>query len=475
MRLAKQGLIGLCVAIGATGLACKGPAKRNGNTGSAAVSALGSAVEAAPGGAGSTTPATESMSMPPTFHFEIGVYHFAALPEDARATARKVLTDAGVQVLDDRKEISALPSAHIVDATLTEYVPPPLTYLQTHGRGLSDVEKAEVQHPAAATLLVFDGPAAAALATYRTAMRAVQTLEHAAPGAIMDDSSRNVLARAVWAELAVGLAAVPPKASDHFVIDAYQDRDLLRLVTIGLQKFGLPDLVVEQVTHGTMKKMASLINLVAQTLLEGGRPNHLGELQVDLATIQSVTAKASLGPLIGTATGRGIVTLRAVPPADGDAENTLWEITFAGPIETLQQRQAALVMAIVGMPDEFATITHDAAVLAASAKARTEVLLLKPKFTKRRPDMEHLSVKAPFKTSTGGNEWMWVEVVRWPGTTIEGILDNTPVDVPQLKLGAHVRVNQADIFDYVYTKADGSKQGDETQALMHGQADTTDE
>ncbi|MBP9086307.1 MAG: hypothetical protein KBG15_09310 [Kofleriaceae bacterium] len=47
--------------------------------------------------------------------------------------------------------------------------------------------------------------------------------------------------------------------------------------------------------------------------------------------------------------------------------------------------------------------------------------------------------------------------------------------MPKLKLGVHVPVNQADIFDYVYTKADGSEQGDETQALMHGKANTSDE
>lgn len=64
---------------------------------------------------------------------------------------------------------------------------------------------------------------------------------------------------------------------------------------------------------------------------------------------------------------------------------------------------------------------------------------------------------------------MWVEVVSWRGGKLEGFLDNTPEQVPSLKLGAKVTVNEAEIFDYIYTKADGTEEGNETQALMLGE------
>ena len=71
-------------------------------------------------------------------------------------------------------------------------------------------------------------------------------------------------------------------------------------------------------------------------------------------------------------------------------------------------------------------------------------------------------LKAPFETSSGGNEWMWVEVSSWKGGAIDGLLGNEPAEVPGLHAGATVRVNEKDIFDYIFYKADGSTEGNET-------------
>ena len=78
-------------------------------------------------------------------------------------------------------------------------------------------------------------------------------------------------------------------------------------------------------------------------------------------------------------------------------------------------------------------------------------------------------VKGPFKTASGGNEWMWIEVVRWKGSKIEGILENDPFQVPNLKAGARVEVEEDSIFDYIYRHADGTREGNETSALIEGQ------
>ncbi len=62
--------------------------------------------------------------------------------------------------------------------------------------------------------------------------------------------------------------------------------------------------------------------------------------------------------------------------------------------------------------------------------------------------MKRLLVKAPFATRAGGNEWMWVEVVRWEGNRISGILENDSYQVEGLKAGARVEVDEASLFDY---------------------------
>src|SRR6185436_16808975 len=93
-------------------------------------------------------------------------------------------------------------------------------------------------------------------------------------------------------------------------------------------------------------------------------------------------------------------------------------------------------------------------------------LLLEPVFQRGLAPGERLLVKGPFKTTSGENEWMWVEVVRWQGSTIRGVLMNDPTQVPGLKAGAEVEVPVASVFDYLHTLPDGGTEGNETGEIM---------
>jgi len=64
---------------------------------------------------------------------------------------------------------------------------------------------------------------------------------------------------------------------------------------------------------------------------------------------------------------------------------------------------------------------------------------------------------------------MWVEVVRWKGRTIRGILDNDPFEVTTLKAGAKVEVKEGSLFDYLLYKPDGTQEGNETGRLLQRQ------
>ncbi len=91
---------------------------------------------------------------------------------------------------------------------------------------------------------------------------------------------------------------------------------------------------------------------------------------------------------------------------------------------------------------------------------------MRDEFADGVPDMNNLAVKAPFATASGGTEWMWVSVTSWKGDTIRGVLDNDPYDVPSLKHGSKVEVNESAIFDYIYRKADGTQMGGKTVEIM---------
>lgn len=77
-------------------------------------------------------------------------------------------------------------------------------------------------------------------------------------------------------------------------------------------------------------------------------------------------------------------------------------------------------------------------------------------------------VKAPFATPDGSKEWMWVEVVRWDGDTIHGVLNTDPSQIPGLAAGARVSVSSQDVFDYLLERGDAGQEGNETGAIMLG-------
>jgi len=56
--------------------------------------------------------------------------------------------------------------------------------------------------------------------------------------------------------------------------------------------------------------------------------------------------------------------------------------------------------------------------------------------------------------------------VRWQGHTIQGLLDNDPFEIPDLKAGARVEVEEDSLFDYILVKRDGKQEGNETGRLM---------
>jgi uncharacterized protein YegJ (DUF2314 family) len=153
-------------------------------------------------------------------------------------------------------------------------------------------------------------------------------------------------------------------------------------------------------------------------------------------------------------------------PEQGDADNRLLEAVFPGTVSTLQERQAAALSELFGSHDSMVSVKHDEELLAASARARSKALLIGRRYSNGPPFGEQLAVKAPFETSSGGDEWMWVEVVRWNGDEIDGILRNDPFEVPTLKDGSRVEVQANKIFDYILSKQDGTREGNETGRII---------
>jgi len=282
-------------------------------------------------------------------------------------------------------------------------------------------------------------------------------------GLLWDEDTRELFTGEAWRDRMRRAGVAPLHAPALFTIHSYRDGELVRMVTLGLAKLGLPDLVVAEVAPDGTTEMATLINLVAQTMADGAVVREGGLIDVDSA---SVPDKAGGPSYAGV---RMALAMVVATPDEGDADNRLWEIAFpGGPASELQERQDAVVSQLFGTRDEITPVEHDEEMMETSRRARARLLSVIKKQVQKPSwlDLNHLMVKAPFRTDDGGNEWMWMDVLRWKGATIDGILQNEPAAVSGLKAGARVSVAEDSVFDYTLRRADGSQEGNTTGAIM---------
>lgn len=124
--------------------------------------------------------------------------------------------------------------------------------------------------------------------------------------------------------------------------------------------------------------------------------------------------------------------------------------------------------AFVGPPfDPVAYLSDDdPELLEAGVRARRELEAMRARFARGVPPREQLLVKAPFRAPEGRVEWMWVDVVSWRGDAIDGLLDNEPLHVPDLAVGARVKVSFLEVRDYVHLHDDGSSRGGYSIEIM---------
>lgn len=61
---------------------------------------------------------------------------------------------------------------------------------------------------------------------------------------------------------------------------------------------------------------------------------------------------------------------------------------------------------------------------------------------------------------------MWVRVLTWKGKHLTGLLENVPEIVHDLHHGDRVDVDEDQIFDYLYGKSDGTREGYETESVL---------
>ncbi|EDP94242.1 DUF2314 domain-containing protein [Kordia algicida OT-1] len=258
-----------------------------------------------------------------------------------------------------------------------------------------------------------------------------------------------------------------PSAINQLTIHSYRKDEYCRSITFGMQRFGLPDLIIDDSPCTNVTSVNQLLTIMGQLLLEGNKVQEK-ELFIDLEAIQNTILKNLISEIVyENAEKKATINFDTnVLQEEGDPFNLLYEVNFENDAYKNPQAYENEVFAkLFGSEDEITHIKHNEEILAASERAKKHLPALQKLFNNGL-DQSSLLLKAPFTTDSGGNEWMWIEVTKWDDETIEGILQNDPYYIKDLKSGAKVTVQQADVFDYILYKADGSSEGNETGKLI---------
>lgn len=411
----------------------------------------------------------------PFVRYELAIYYADAPAREPRA-ALKARLSAGAGLPTQVAELPRLAATPVVQAVLEQdvagnYAPPSAEMLQKFGRGLTAAQVKALRGARQALILRFAHPVG--MAAYRTSLALVERLARDTGGLPWDEETREVFTPDAWHEHRLdGWQGPTPDVTRHIVIHAYPNRGLARAITLGMAKFGLPDLVVNDYGWSSNRAVGNLINGLAQQLAEGARPGAPGAFDLDLAALRHEgQRRQQAADLKAGALQKARLRLAETPREDGDPHNLLVEIGVAP--RAGADRGAlleALLATVYGAEDKVQDIRHDDAIREASRRARARLPALQQAFARGFRPGEFLLVKAPFPTPGGGREWMWVEVTAWRGDAIAGLLQNQPRDIPTLRSGQAVQVSQAEVFDYLLRDPGGQEEGNETGKLIAAQA-----
>jgi uncharacterized protein YegJ (DUF2314 family) len=360
-------------------------------------------------------------------------------------------------------------AARIENDPANAYRPPDLKSLQYFGRGLSREQAEALQSTETVLVLDFDYSKDHVWDGMRAAVELMATLARNTGGLIWDETTREVFSPEEWTERRIDdWTETVPDITKHIVVHAYKKEEFVRAISLGMAKFGLPDVVIDNFSWSLNRNMGHVINLFAQALAEGAVIQKPGEFDLDFKAIKNGKVKEpQITTLQSHATGIASLALKKGTWEEGDPQNRLIEITFdRGTGPDIHAKQEQVLGAAFGFEDSPVPTKHDEVLEAASRQARTKLPALRAEFNKGLAPGDCIQVKAPFDRPDGGSEFMWVEVTSWQGDKITGLLSNEPFYIPTLHGGQIVEVSEAKVFDYIRRHTDGTSEGNETGKVI---------
>jgi uncharacterized protein YegJ (DUF2314 family) len=411
--------------------------------------------------------------MADSIRFQYAVYMLPIPAKNPSVVLQQALAKkyAGLKLVTeipkDPREMVA--SAHLQRRAQRDYSPPTMEDLQYSGEGISRQQAQALQKSKEAFVLQFAHPKENVWTALRTADLLVEEIAQKTGGLVWDEETREVFSPDAWHEKRLkSWSGNVPDISSQTVVQTYKKDELVRAITLGMKKVGLPDVVMDDLPWSSEHQVGNLINIFCQSMAEGAVFEKSGKFSLDLRAIKNSEVRdAQLKSLKGNSMGVAYLSLRPGVWEEGDPKNRLMQLKsdrYAG--SDVPAKQDRMLSCFFGWEDKVTTVEHNEELLEESRREKTKLPGLQKDFNTGLQPGEFILVKAPFKTPDGGNEWMWVEITYWKENLIRGTLENEPFKIPDLHAGQVVEIWQGDVFDYIRQYPDKRREGNTTGEII---------
>lgn len=389
--------------------------------------------------------------------------------------------EADTAVMQDGKNVATV---FVLTDAQQSYPPPAIEKLRFKGLGITPVQARGLRNVTTVITITFALQQSPILPAYKMTNEFMTKLAGQAEGLLWDEETGEVMSPEFWEiqRNSTWQQDTIPDIEQHITMHAYQSDSSIRIVTLGLNKFGLPDVSVPSVSRNAAPNVGAAIQTMAQHWVEN-LPATVESHRwvVDLNTIQHKRfAERYRSNVADNGKFKATAILRAVKPRPGDNPNRQLrmsgelyadEVAESGSEEPItEQADRAgldqLAIEIFGEVDRQVLIDRNKRLLAASDRAQQQLPALRKHFQKGLQPAELIMVKAPFATDDGGAEWLWVHVKSWEEEVIRGVLPEDAKNIVALKTGTAVKVRQQDVFDYYHQLPNGQVLGNETAPII---------
>jgi hypothetical protein len=252
-----------------------------------------------------------------------------SVPHDVQERVHNEFPEA--QILSAPVGGEKLPAVIIQAPDIAVFAPPTDAQLQFYARGLDRVQKFEAARSKAVLVMTWKFDFDLRLDHLRDAQRIAFDVASKASGTIFDESTGQLFGTAIWKTSRMDTwDGTVPDIRQHIGVHIVPYKGKNHLVTFGMSKFGLPDLVVLDLREDEAERTTKFVEAVAQLLVEGQSPSTSGKLDVDVKKIRHSIVRPSL-VAFGEKTSAHRVSVALVPMAAVpglDPENRLVAIGF---------------------------------------------------------------------------------------------------------------------------------------------------